>query len=158
MPIVNIKRGVALACVCGLGCSLGPAAAATAATLRVSAPAKVTKGRSYTIKIHGTFTKYAAHDRRYLISLIQFSPKPCEATAQAENASGRPVEFYFASRAHPQAVGIFETTSPFNRMDFLRAVAPGSRRVCTYLYLGFVGPSSTVAPVARASAAYKVVK
>jgi hypothetical protein len=126
------------------------AAAASAATLQIDVPAKVKKNAGYTIKLNGTFTRHEVSGRAFLISVIQYSPSPCKATAQQENTL-KTAQFYFGNKG-----GIFEASSPFARNDSFTAKRLGKRRVCAYLYSQQVSPSSSMAPIARAQKAFKV--
>jgi hypothetical protein len=141
-------------------CSGALAAGASAATLKVSVPGHLHKGDHYAIKLSGSYQKSELSGRAYLISLIQFSGKPCKATAQLENSqvNSNLLQFYFAPQKSPQNVGIFETHSPFTRTDGFVAGRLGSRRVCAYLYPKFIAPGSTVKPIASAGKAYSVAK
>jgi hypothetical protein len=131
-------------------CSASVAAAASAATLHISVPSKITKGKGYNIKLTGTFSKSEVPHRAFLISVIQYSPQACKATAQEENSS-KFAQFYFGKKG-----GIFESSSPFNRSDSFTAKALGKRRVCSYLYAQQVGPTTTTPPIAKASKPYSV--
>src|SRR5437868_10914099 len=138
------------------------ASAASAASLRLTLPAKVTKGTRYTIKIHGSYKKKEITGRVYLISLIQFADIRCRGSAQDENQwairTGSNIEFYLAPGSDPARgdVGVFETKSPFDRTDTLRARSAGTRHVCTYLYPRFTHASDATQPIARADKRYKV--
>jgi hypothetical protein len=132
-------------------CSASVAAAASAATLHISVPSTVTKGKGYNIKLTGTFSKSEVPHRAFLISVIQYSPQACKATAQEENTLTKVAQFYFGKKG-----GIFERQSPFQRTDIFTAKAVGRRRVCSYLYAQQVGPRSTTPPIAKASKPYSV--
>jgi hypothetical protein len=134
-------------------CSAATAAGAPAATLKISVPARVHHGQSYSIKITGSFKKSEVKGKAYLISVIQFSGKPCRATAQLENQLV--AQFYLLSGSQ---AGIFESRSPFTRIDRFTANTVGSRRVCAYLYAKLVHATDKTAPIATADAPYKVIK
>jgi hypothetical protein len=140
------------------------AAAASAAGVRVTVPAHVKKGARYTITIHGSYKKKEVTGRAYVISLIQFASIPCRGSAQDENQwairTGSNIEFYLAPGSDPArgGVGVFETKSPFDRTDTLRASSLGTRHVCTYLYPRFTHASDATQPIARADKRYTVTK
>ncbi len=136
---------------------LGAAAeAAQAATLKVSVtPSTIRKGADYKITVSGSFSQSELTGRAYLISLIQYSAAPCQPTAQGENGHFT-LQYYLRKNAHSQQVGVFENDSPFSRVDSFTAGTKSTRRVCAYLYPKYIGPSSTTAPIARASAKYTV--
>jgi hypothetical protein len=151
------RRGAAVAIA--LMCSAAGAAAASAATLHVSVPASVKKGDGYTIAVRGTFQKSeTASGRAFLISFIQFSPKPCLRSAQAE-ARSRTVQFYLAPDSDPKKgpVGVFYKKSPFTNSRSFTAGKISSRRVCSWLYPKFIpGDRDPTAPIATAQARYRV--
>jgi hypothetical protein len=138
--------------------------AAAAASLKLTVPAHVKKGARYTIQIHGSYKKRDITGRAYLISLIQFAARPCSTSAQEENVwairNGQNIEFYFAPHSDPARgnVGLFETKSPFDRTDTLKASAAGTRHVCTYLYPRFTHASDATQPIARADKRYVVTR
>lgn len=140
--------------------SAASAAGAGAASLNVSVPAHLRKGASYTIKVTGHYRRSELTGTAYLISLIQFSAAPCRASAQLENrqVDANSLQFYFAPPHASQKVGIFERSSPFSREDGFSASRLGPRRVCAYLYPGFIGSADTTAPIARAQRAYRVTR
>ena len=70
----------------------------------------------------------------------------------------RPVVPRAGGKAHPSRVGIFETKSPFTRLDGFKAGDLGTRHVCTYLYPKFIHASDTTAPIARADKKYRVTR
>jgi len=135
-----------------LMCPAAAAAAASAATLHVSVtPTTLPKKRTYEVKLTGSFAKgETAAGRAFLISAIQFSPKPCLATAQAEYKI-RPTQFYFG-----EAGGIFESHSPFTQVNDFTAKIVGRRRICAYLYPKSVVPSDTTRPIVRGQASFRV--
>jgi hypothetical protein len=140
-------------------CSAVGAAAASAASLSIHVPSKVKKGKDYAIDLRGSFKKSQTTGKAFVISLIQFSSRPCRASAQAENRLKHvALQFYFAPNSDPRrgSVGIFERKSPFRRTDAFKAGSAGVRQVCAYLYPKKIGPDSRVAPIARADARYKV--
>jgi hypothetical protein len=139
-------------------CAAVAATAASAATLHIKTPGHVLKGKSYEIELTGTFKKSEVKRRAYLVSAIQYSSKPCAATAQAE--ANRSVQFYFLPSPSSQKVGIFESKSPFTRIDGFTARVLGKRRVCAYLYPKILSsPMDPTLPIARAqSRTYSVTK
>jgi hypothetical protein len=143
------------ACALGISilCSGALAAGASGAGLKVSVPARVKQNQRYTVKIDGSYRRSELTGKAYLISLIQYSPVACKATAQLENrqVNRQLLQFYFAPTRSPSKVGIFEKTSPFSRRDTFTARALGSRRVCAYLYPAFITASAKVLPIATAS-------
>jgi hypothetical protein len=147
--VARRARAVGLVLLC-----LGTiAASADAATLKISVPRRLHKGRAYTISIDGTFKRDEVKGRAYLIAAIQFSSQPCQPTALLENNLPNQPQFYFGSR-----VGAYETHTPFSRSDELIARAAGPRQICAYLYPQFVGPTDTTQPIATADAAYRVFR
>jgi hypothetical protein len=136
--------------------SAAGAAAAPAATLKVRVPAHLHRGDQFMITITGTFKHSELSGRAYLIAAIQGSSASCKATAQLENRIADPPQWYFEPPHNTTNAGIFESHSPFTRTDTFMAGKPGSRRVCAYLYPKFIKASDTVAPIASASATYKV--
>jgi hypothetical protein len=152
------RRGAAVAVA--LMCPAAGAAAASAATLHISVPATVTKGKGYPISVQGTFQKSeTASGKAFLISVIQFSSKPCLASAQAESNASRPIQFYLAPQSDPGkgAVGVFEKKSPFTNKRAFTAGKLGVRHVCSWLYPSFIkGPRVTTAPIAKADKRYRV--
>jgi hypothetical protein len=158
---VLARRGAALAVA--LTCSAAGAAAASAATLHVSVPATVKKGKGYPISVQGTFHKSeTASGKAFLISVIQFSGKSCLGSAQAEakQRSGL-IQFYLAPNSDPRKgpVGVFEKKSPFTNNRAFTAGRAGTRHVCSWLYPSFIaGPNVATAPIAKADKRYKVTK
>ena len=141
-------------------CSAASAAAASAASLHVTVPSSVKKGKNYTIALNGTFNKSQVGTRgAFLVSVIQFSPKPCLGSVQAESKNRRPIQLYFAPGNDPArgAIGIFRKTSPFSNRRGFTAGTVGRRRVCAYLYPKLIAtPDDATAPIAKAQASYKV--
>jgi hypothetical protein len=134
------------------------AATALGATLSVRVtPATIHKGDDYRIEITGQFKRSELTGKAYLIPMIQYASSPCRSTAQLEN-DNEPVQFYLRRKASSQHVGIFETNSPFTRIDAFSAATKSTRRVCVYLYPKYVGASTSTAPIAMASAEYSVLK
>jgi hypothetical protein len=152
------RRGAAVAIA--LMCPAAGAAAASAATLNVTVPATVVKGKGYPISVQGTFQKSeTASGKAFVISVIQFSPKACLASAQAEARSHRVIQFYLAPQSNPAkgAVGVFEKKSPFKIDRAFTAGKLGARRVCSWLYPSFIAsPNVATAPIARADKRYRV--
>jgi len=142
----------------------GFASAATAARLRLSVPAHVRRGAAYRIDIRGSFSRRELSGSAFLISLIQFAPRACQATAQRENAWSRRtntgLQFYLAPGSDPRRgrIGVFERSSPFGRSDELKALSLGSRRVCAYLYPRFISAGAATSPIARAEMTYRVTR
>jgi hypothetical protein len=150
--------GIAAVAVCwGAG-----AAAASAATLRITVPAKVKKNAGYAIAIRGTFAKSEVQNgRAFLVSVIQFSPKPCLGSVQAESNAKRPLQFYLAPKGDPTLgnIGVFKSSSPFTNVKGFTAKSVGRRRICSYLYPKLIAkPSDTTPPIAKAQASYKVTR
>jgi hypothetical protein len=141
-------------------CSVASAGAASAATLSAAVPSKIAKNKGYAIALHGSFQKSELSGRAYLISVIQFSSKPCLASAQAEAIHrARSIQFYLAPHNDPRRgkPGVFEKKSPFRNKRSFTAGTLGVRHVCAYLYPKFVpGETSRIAPIAKADASYKV--
>ena len=155
--VARLAGALATAAVCAGAIAGG----ALAASLRISVtPRTIHKGDDYTVKVTGSYKQSELTGRAYLISVLQFTAKPCKATAQLENpaVSNLPVQFYFAPKSAPQKVGIFLTKSPFTRIDSFSAGKTGPRRVCAYLYPKFISASDTTAPIATASAKYRVLR
>jgi hypothetical protein len=123
-------------------------------------PASVVKGKGYPISVQGTFHKSeTASGKAFLISVIQFSPKPCLASAQAEARSRRGVQFYLAPDSNPAKgpVGVFEKKSPFTNNKAFTAGHLGVRHVCAWLYPSFIAaPDVPTAPIAKADKRYRV--
>lgn len=137
-------------------CSAGLAAAASAASLHVRVtPSRLKLGASYLVRLTGTFSHKEVHGKAYLIAAIQFSSKPCAATAQAENL--RNPDFYFETKKQPLRVGLFES-SPFTLLDSLTPSTSGPRRICGYLYAKKIAADSTTLPIARGSQLIHVTK
>lgn len=141
-------------------CSAATAAGAGAAGLKINVPAHLRKGTNYTIKVSGHYSASEVQGKAYLISLIQFSSAPCQASAQLENqrVNSNLLQFYFAPPRASQKVGIFEKSSPFARLDRFTATRLGARHVCAYLYPKQVGASDTTPPIATADHAYRVTR
>jgi hypothetical protein len=134
------------------------AATALGATLSVRVtPTSIHKGDDYRIAITGKFRQRELTGKAYLIPMIQYSASPCRRTAQLEN-DNEPVQFYLRTKASSQRVGIFETKSPFTRIDAFTAASQSTRRVCVYLYPKYVTAGASTAPIAMASAKYTVLK
>ena len=138
------------------------ASAASAASVKVTVPSKVKKGSDYVIQVHGSYKPSELKGRAYLISLIQFNARPCQATAQAENcwAIRAPWPHPVLPRAEgsPQRVGIFMPKSPFNRTDGFIGGDLSTRHVCAYLYPKFIHAGDTTGPIARADKRYAVTR
>jgi hypothetical protein len=132
------------------------ATAATAATLHIRVPSHVAKGKSYSIELTGTFKPSEVKGKAYVISALQYSSRPCASTAQDENR--RDPQFYFAPTNAPTKVGIFETKSPFTRIDDFTALRLGARRVCSYMYAKQIAASDKTRPIARAGVLFRVTK
>jgi hypothetical protein len=158
-----LARRAVIFVIAGL-CTVAPAAAASAATLTISVPAKVKSAEGYQISVQGTFRKSeTASGRAYLISVIQFSPAPCKASAQAEaQTKNLQVQYYLAPHSNPRKgpVGVFEKKSPFvTKRVFTFAPTVGVRHVCSWLYPSFIhDPSVTTSPIAKADKRYRVTK
>jgi hypothetical protein len=151
-PKVLARRGAVIAVV--LLCTAATASASVAATLHVDvAQTTVKENTWFDVKLTGSFRKSETpRGRAWLIPAVQFSPKPCLATAQAENAN-RPSAFYFGEKG-----GVFESHSPIARDDSLKLHRVGSFRICAYLYAKLVRTSDTTKPIARAERSFKSVK
>jgi hypothetical protein len=140
------------------------ASAATAASVKLTMPSQIKKGKDYVVQIDGSYKPGELKGKAYLISVIQFSGVPCKATAQAENRwfvqTGKLVQWYLAplKQKHLTRVGIFETKSPFTRIDGFTAGDLGTRHVCTWLYPKFIQAGDTTAPIARADKKYRVTR
>jgi hypothetical protein len=141
-------------------CSAAGAASAGAAGLKISVPARVHKGASYRIGVTGHYRHSELTGKAYLISLIQFSGAPCKASAQLENhqLNANLLQFYFAPANAAQKVGIFEPSSPFNRVDGFTSTRVGRRHVCAYLYPKFISSTAGTLPIATADRAYRVTR
>jgi hypothetical protein len=162
-PRIRAKApgGRAAAVLVALLCTAATVGAASAATLQINVPSQVKKGKGYAISVQGTFHKSeTAKGRAFLISVIQFSSKPCKSSAQAEaRTKGLSVQFYFAPHSDPAKgpVGVFEKKSPFTTSRAFTAGTLGVRHVCSWLYPSFIAkPSVTTAPIAKADRRYKV--
>jgi hypothetical protein len=139
------------------------ASAASAASLKVTVPAKVKKGSDYSIGVTGTYKASELKGRAYLISAIQFANHPCKASAQAENRSSYFVQWYLVPKSeaklkHPKHVGIFVGKSPFSNLEGFVGGTLGTRHVCSWLYPKFIHASDTTRPIAHADKAYRVTK
>ena len=149
-------------CVFGIPFLCGGAlgAEASAATVTVNVRAHVKQNKGYAVKISGSFKRSELTGQAYLISLIQYKPAACKATAQLENSevATQSLQFYFAPAKSPSKVGIIEKHSPFTRTDGFTAKALGSRRVCVYLYPRMITATSTVRPIATADKKFTVSK
>jgi hypothetical protein len=135
-----------VACVLGSGALAGEA---TAASLSVRVrPVHLHPGSRYTVTITGTYD-VRAHQRTYLLAFIQYSGRPCRATATREYllpASEWDWDFF------PQRA---ETKSPFKDIAYWKAgTRLGPRRVCAYLYARAVSPATTARPLVRAGTAF----
>ena len=128
--------------------------ASTASLSLTVAPATVHPGKLYTVTIAGTYNKRANH-KPYLVAFIQYSARACATTAPAEYALPHGDWTWVV---FPQA----ESKSPFKSVTYWKASKHlGYRRICTYLYPGQVGPSTTAKPLAAAGgygAAFQVTK
>ena len=137
------------------------ASAASAASVKVTVPSKVTKGSDYAIQVTGSYEPNELKGRAYLIALIQFNGRPCRASAQAENrwavSDHQTIQYYFAPTAHPQRVGIFVPKS-FEELNSFTGGDVTTRHVCAYLYPKFVHAGDTTAPIARADRRYAVTR
>jgi hypothetical protein len=126
------------------GCLGTSAAAAGAATLSVSVQPKSTHhGGNYTVTIRGTVSREQVRHKPFMIAWIQYSSQPCASSAQKE--LGR-------AKNNPVFQDYVTATSFHASKGFKASAAAGTRRVCAYLYAHYVGPSSSVKPIARASA------
>jgi hypothetical protein len=137
------------------------ASAASAASLKLTVPSQVKKGKGYAIQVNGSYQRRELTGKAYLITAIQFSNHSCKDSAQAENRSSDFVQWIYApakEQNHPVHVGVFETKSPFTKLNGFTAGDLGSRHVCSWLYPKFIHPSDTVHPIARADAKYRVTK
>ena len=138
------------------------ASAASAASVKVTVPAKVKKGSDYSIQVQGSYKPRELKGRAYLISFIQFNARPCSSTAQAENRwairTHGYIQPYLAPKAHQQRVGVFTPKSPFSRTDSFIGGDLGTRHVCAYLYPKFIHAGDTTGPIARADKRYTVTR
>ncbi len=133
------------------------ASAASAASLKVTVPSKIKKGTAYAIQVQGSYKPSELTGRAYLISIIQFSAKPCKATAQQENSSGRFLQYYFTTKAQPQRVGLF-VPKAFKEVNGFTAGDISTRHVCAYLYPKFIHAGDTTAPIARGDKRFAVTR
>lgn len=139
------------------------ASAAGAASLKVTMPPQVKKGKSYEIQIDGSYKPSELTGHAYLIAAIQFANHPCKASAQAENRTTDFVQWYLIPKSEQKAknplhVGIFETKSPFTRFDNFTAGDLSTRHVCAWLYPKFIRASDATKPIARADKRYRVTR
>ena len=130
------------------------AADAMGASLVVTVtPASVHPGKRYAVTIAGRYDRAARPRPPYLLAFVQYTGRPCKATATAEYAlptSQWSWDFY------PQQA---ETRSPFKNVVYWKAGAQGgARRVCAYLYAQPVSPVTTAPPLARAGASFRNTK
>jgi hypothetical protein len=140
-------------------CSAATAAGAGAAGLKITVPAHLKKGASYTIEVVGHYRRAELQGQAYLISLIQFSSARCQPTAQLENQRvGNLVQFYLAPPRAPHKVGVVETSPRFTRLDSFTANRVGRRHVCAYLYPKLIAAGDSTAPIATADRVYKVTR
>jgi hypothetical protein len=157
---IDTRRLLSRACAIGIPivCSGALCASASAATLKVSVPARVKQNKSYTIRINGSYKASDLTGKAYLIALIQYSSADCKATAQLENSrvKAQLLQFYFAPAKSPSSVGIFENRSPFRRADKFTARALGARRICAYLYPKLISATAKVQPIATANKKFTV--
>jgi hypothetical protein len=137
------------------------ASAASAASVKVNVPSNVKKGSTYTIQVTGSYKPSELKGRAYLIALIQFNARPCQATAQAENRwvirNHQTAQYYFAPTAHPQRVGIFVPKS-FTEVDHFTGGDVTTRHVCAYLYPKFIHAGDTTGPIGQADKRYAVTR
>jgi hypothetical protein len=130
-----------------MACTGGLAAAASAATLHVRVtPASIHKTKSFQIVITGTYNKSELKGKAYLVSFIQYNLKACKTGA------GQELHAFGQNPFTHQNAG----SSPFGWDFTFTAGGAGARRVCAYLYPKQVGPTSTIAPLKRATATYQV--
>lgn len=153
---IGLGRRPSTAAIVILCAAATATAAASAATLHIRVPAHVPKGKAYSIELTGTFSKGDVSGQAYLISAIQYTSKPCASTAQVENK--RDPQFYFETNKAPYRAGIFESKSPFTRIDGFTALRLGARRACSYLYSKQISPRDTTLPIARAGILFRVAK
>jgi hypothetical protein len=149
-----VRCGVVAASVVAVAAG---AAAAEAASLRVTvAPATVRQNETYAIHIAGRFDRRRLlHGTPALLAFIQYTGRPCRATATAEYALPTS-EWSWVFWPHPQRP---ESRSSFNLAAYERARTRfGGRRVCAYLYARSIAPTSTSQPLAIASAGFREVK
>jgi hypothetical protein len=123
-------------------------AAAASLTVRV-APRTVHPGRTYRVVVTGRYDR-RAHARPYLLVFIQYSRAACKRRGTAEYAL--PARDW-SWDVYPQ----HERHSPFRHRQYWKATGrPGTRRVCAYLYAKQISSVSRVAPLATASALFRV--
>jgi hypothetical protein len=129
--------------------------------VKVNVPSKVKKGSTYTIQVTGSYKPSELKGRAYLIALIQFNRRPCQATAQEENRwaikNHQTAQYYFAPTAHQQRVGIFVPKS-FREVDRFTGGDVTTRHICAYLYPKFIHAGDTTAPIAQADKRYAVTR
>jgi hypothetical protein len=148
---LRAKLAITLAAVLGFGSIAADAMAASlAATVT---PATVHPGGRFRITIIGRYDELAHPRATYLLAFIQYTGRPCKATATGEYALP-PSEWnwdFYPQRAEPK--------SPFKSVAYWKAGSGlGSRRVCAYLYAEPASPTSKATPLVRAGASYRNVK
>jgi hypothetical protein len=142
--------GLATATLLAVPATAATAATVTPASLKITVLAKVHPGQNYQIKIAGSYQPSQLQGTAYLWAFLQYGGHACKPTAQAEAALSQSAWSLDVRRKEPR--------SPFTRIDNWTAGAlTGARHVCAYLYPKVISKSSTVRPIATASAAFRNV-
>jgi len=144
------------------GAAVGVPAAATAATttpapapaprnsvtVSVTPPAVYHHGQRFSITLVATLKKHFRH--AYLLSFIQYTPRPCQANPNKEltRTLGTKGAYY-----HHQF-----SASPFTAASSFTGGAPGARRVCAYLFKKPVAPGTRARAIATGTVTYSVIK
>lgn len=143
-----VLRGAGLAAAAPLAALATASAAATPASLKITVPAKVHPGQNYTIKIAGSYQPIQLQGTAYLWAFLQYGGHACKATAPAERA--------LPSSEWSLDFAGTEPRSSFTRIDHWTAGAiTGERHVCAYMYPKVVSRTTTLRPIATASATFR---
>jgi hypothetical protein len=135
--------------VSGAASAAGAAPASLTATVT---PTQLHPGLRYTVTIAGRYERRLRHSPPYLLAFIQYTDRPCRASAAAEYAlPGSEWDWDYRQRA--------QTRSPFKAVTrWTAGPRLGLRRVCAYLYAGMISPRSRTRPLTRASVSFSNTK
>jgi hypothetical protein len=120
-------------------------ASASAASLKVKAPAHLHDGQVYSIETVGSFKQSELTGTAFFLAFLQFSWAPCKPTAQQEDALPH-FRLYFRGP---------EKHSPFTETTRFTAGGSGERRACSYLYPKVIRRNDPGRPIATATAKYE---
>jgi hypothetical protein len=150
LRIVVLGAGLAAPALIAAPATAASAATATPPSLKITVPAKVRPGRNYTIKIAASYQPSQLQGTAYLWAFLQYSGHACKPTAQREAALPKSARSLDVRHTEPR--------SPFTRIDnWTAGNFTGARHVCAYMYPKVISRSSTVRPIATASAAFRNV-